>query len=176
MQSLTRPQLLDLLRCAKKHSTRDWLMILVAYWHGLRATEVIAMQPDAVADGFLTVQRLKGSLRTTQPLVAHDNPLLDERRPLIEFISKVRPGETVFKCTRRTFYNVVRRHARAAGLPAHLQHPHMLKHSIAMELYDKITVPELRIYLGHKSGASTLEYGKPSESAVCEAVRRAARN
>ena len=66
MRSLTLPQLLALLAAAKAHLERDWLMILLAFSGGLRASEVIAIKREDVRDGFLTVQRLKGSRRTTQ--------------------------------------------------------------------------------------------------------------
>ena len=59
-------------------------MILVAYSHGLRASEVTALQRDAVQDGMLTVSRLKGSLRTVQPLVESLDPLLNEQKGLFE--------------------------------------------------------------------------------------------
>ena len=41
MKSLSKEQLASLLTAARAHSERDWLMILVAYNHGLRASEVV---------------------------------------------------------------------------------------------------------------------------------------
>ncbi|MGE0407457.1 MAG: tyrosine-type recombinase/integrase, partial [Candidatus Korobacteraceae bacterium] len=73
MQHLTRDELHSLLHHARAESERDWLMILVAFWHGLRASEVTKLERSQIADGFLTVQRLKGSLKTTQPLVSHED-------------------------------------------------------------------------------------------------------
>lgn len=43
-------------------------MILVTFRHGLRATEVVSLTRDNFADGYLDVQRLKGSNRTVQVL------------------------------------------------------------------------------------------------------------
>lgn len=61
-------------------------------------------------------------------------------------------------------------YSKAAGLPRHLQHPHCLKHTIAMHLVGKIGVENLRIWVGHKSLASTGEYAKPSEQDAARAV------
>ncbi len=40
MTILTPQETLALLKAARKRSTRDWAMILLAYRHGLRASEV----------------------------------------------------------------------------------------------------------------------------------------
>jgi hypothetical protein len=74
--------LLKLLRAVRDTRERDWLMILVAFWHWLRASEVLAITRENIRTGYLEVQRLKGSNKTRQALVEHDNPLLNEREPL----------------------------------------------------------------------------------------------
>ena len=61
MQHLSKVELLALLREAKASRERDWLMILVGFWHGLRASEVTGFKRDAVRDGHLVIQRLKGT-------------------------------------------------------------------------------------------------------------------
>ena len=76
MQAFSNDELLALLGAARRASERDWLMILVAYWHGLRASEVTKIQRHDIADGHLTVRRLKGSLKTIQPLIEHKIELL----------------------------------------------------------------------------------------------------
>lgn len=162
--------MLSVLRCARAVRERDWLMILVAFWHGLRASEVVGFQRDAVQDGYITIQRRKGSLRTVQPLIEHSEPLLSERAALIDFAQKSSFDRSIFDVSRVQFFRIFRRHAKAAGIPRHKCHPHVLKHSIAMELVDVIGVPKLKAYLGHKSGSSTLEYTKPQEEEVNRAV------
>jgi integrase len=61
---------LAVLRVAKERSVRDWAMILLAYRHGLRASEVCGLRLTNVdlKDGAISIQRLKGSMRTVQPL------------------------------------------------------------------------------------------------------------
>lgn len=48
-------------------------MILLAYRHGLRASEVCGLRLADVnmKDGAISIRRLKGSLRTGQPLYSH---------------------------------------------------------------------------------------------------------
>jgi integrase len=133
MQHLSKDELLDLLHEAKASRERDWLMILVCFWHGLRASEVTGVKRDAIRDGHLIVKRLKGSLRTVQPLVEHADPLLSERQPLIDFALKSNFAEPLFPICRQQFWRLVQKHAKAAGIPAHKAHPHVLKHSIAMQ-------------------------------------------
>lgn len=173
MQALSRAELLALLGAANAHSKRDWLMILVAFNHGLRASEVIALTPDNVQDGFLTVQRLKGSNRTTQPLIESEEPLLNERLELLAHMRGMASNQRLFKISRVQFWRVVQRHAEQAGLPAHQRHPHMLKHSIAMQTIKSAGIENVRVWLGHKNMGSTGEYLKPSEEMATGEIRRA---
>jgi integrase/recombinase XerD len=145
-------------------------MILVAFWHGLRASEVVSFTPDAVKDGFLTIQRLKGSMRTVQALPEHAEPLLNLRNPLIEYVRKSRPNQPVFSVTRVQFWRLFQRYARAAQIPAHKRHPHVLKHTIAALTIHSAGVENVRQRLGHKSMSSTGEYLKVSDEDASQAV------
>src|SRR6266700_7306145 len=78
---LSTAELLAVLKMARARSTRDWAMILIAYRHGLRASEVCGLKISDVdlKDQSVRVARLKGSMLTTQPLYSHRGvPLLDE--------------------------------------------------------------------------------------------------
>lgn len=173
MHALSMAELRALLGAAKAHRERDWLMILVAFHHGLRASEVIGFTADAVRDGHLTVQRLKGSMKTTQALVEHEDPLFDERRALIDWARKSNPGEPVFPISRVQFWRCVQRYAKAAGIPAHKAHPHILKHTIAMQTIHGAGVENVRQHLGHKSLSSTGEYLKVNDEDASREVRKA---
>lgn len=176
MEALSKQQLLALLAAARAHSERDWLMILVGYSHGLRSSEVIGIMGDDVQDGFLSVCRLKGSNRTVQPLISDGDPLLDERKSLIE-LSRNRGGnQRLFPVTRRTFGRVMARHALAAGIPQHLAHPHILKHTIAMQTIHSAGIENVRQYLGHKSMSSTGAYLKVSDEAAAREIQKALRD
>jgi site-specific recombinase XerD len=174
LQHLSKVELLALLGEARAKRDRDWLMILVAFWHGLRASEVTGLRADAIKDGFLTVQRLKGSLRTTQPLVDHEEPLLSERQALIDFTSQMLGNQKLFPISRVQFFRLVQKYSRAAGIAAHKCHPHVLKHSIAMQSIGTAGIENVRQYLGHKSISSTGAYLKVSDGQASQAIKDAA--
>lgn len=148
-------------------------MIAVGFNHGLRPSEVVAIKADDIRDGYLTVQRLKGSNRTTQPLIASENPLLDEAVGLFEYARGMAGNQRLFPITRRQFGRLFEQHARTAGIPRHLAHPHILKHTIAMQTIQSAGIENVRQYLGHKSISSTGEYLKVSDSESAERIARA---
>lgn len=170
MQHLSRDELLKLLGAARTVSERDWVMILVGFWHGLRVSEIIRLKPCDVRDGYVTVQRLKGSLKTTQPLVSSELPLLDEKKGLESFIAKSHRGRRLFPISRIQFWRLMRRYASDAGIPEHKAHPHVLKHSIAMQTIKTAGIENVRQYLGHKSISSTGAYLKVDDDAASKAI------
>jgi len=179
MEHLTREQLLALLAEAKAVREQDWVLFLVSFWHGLRASEAVSLTPENFTDGFLVVQRLKGSLRTIQPLVRHRNKLLDERAAVGQWLKRHwgRYGKSgrrrrLFPLTRIQFWRLARRYGRLAGLPQHLCHPHVLKHSIAMQSIKEAGIENVRQYLGHRSISSTGAYLRVTDEAASRAVVR----
>jgi len=67
---LTKQELQDVLACAKQHSPREHCMVLLAYRHGLRASEVCGIRMDHVdlKAGNLRCERGKGSVSNWQSL------------------------------------------------------------------------------------------------------------
>lgn len=170
LEALSKPELIALLRAAREHSQRNHLMILMAYSHGLRASEVIALTRDDVQGCMLIVSRLKGSLRTVQPLLTDENPLLDERSAFFAYQTK---SKRLFPITRQHFWRLMQRYAEAAGIPPRKAHPHALKHTIAMQTIQGAGIENVRQYLGHKSMSSTGEYLKKSDAEASAAVSAA---
>ena len=146
-------------------------MILVGYWHGLRASEVVGLTADAIQDGYITVQRLKGSERTTQELIGHADPLLDERRALIDYTRGMAGNQKVFPVHRSTFWRMVKRHAKTAGIPLIRITTHSLKHSIARHTIENNGVDLVKKILGHKSLASTGKYLERTDEEASRALR-----
>lgn len=173
MKYLTRQQVLALLKAARKESERDFLMILLAYRHGLRASEVCGLTTRNFADEFITIRRLKGSLKTTHPLFESENSLLNEKRAVAEWLKNIPKGARLFPITRQHFHRLFQGYCKQAGIPSPLAHPHVAKHSIAMELVHKVGIEELRQFIGHKSLNSTGQYLKVSDQQACEAVAAA---
>jgi type 1 fimbriae regulatory protein FimB len=185
---LTPDELLAVLRVAHEHSTRSWAMILVAYKHGLRASEVCGLKlaDINIKNGTISAERLKGSLHTIQQLMPQrGQPLLDEIAALKEWL-RIRPadaGDSLFTSqkgghlSRGQFFAIFRDIAERAGLPASKRHPHCLKHSLATHLISaKTNLAVVGQYLGHKSISSTMKYISVSDRQASDAARDALQN
>jgi site-specific recombinase XerD len=185
MTILTPQEMLDLLKAARKRSVRDWAMILLAYRHGLRASEVCGLK---LADldlksGSISIRRLKGSLHTVQPLYQHrGQPLLDEQAAVRAWLRKrVDDGSDYLftsqkggKLSRIQFFRNFQRVAEDAGLAVEKRHPHVLKHSLASHLVaGNANLALIRQALGHRSINSTMAYIGTSDAQAAEALERA---
>jgi integrase len=84
MIHLEPAEVLSILRAAKVSGAREWAMIVVAYKHGMRASEVCNLRLDDfdMKNGGIVIRRLKGSLRTTQAMA---QPALSSRSRLALF-------------------------------------------------------------------------------------------
>lgn len=174
MQHLDRAEFKRLLNSVP--DTRNRLMILVTFWHGLRNTEATGIRGWQIQDGHLFVKRLKGSEPTTQPFVRHDDPDLDEATPLLELAKTIGPDELVFPMTRFGYYKLMRRAGKKAGIPEYKHvRPHILKHSIACQTIKAAGIEMVRQRLGHKSIASTGHYLKVSDDEAAQAIELAMR-
>jgi type 1 fimbriae regulatory protein FimB len=178
MEFLTSDELLSVLRTAHKACKRDHLMILMAYSHGLRASEVCNIKLSDIKDGSLTIVRLKGSNKTIQPLVPHrGQPLLDEVKALNAYL-KVRPkdsGDVLFPSLkggamgRQHFYTLFKTYAHLAGLPDSKSNPHILKHTAANHLVRAgLDVAFVQARLGHADIGSTMCYVTLNDTEVAE--------
>jgi integrase len=149
---LSIEQVLRLLKAAKDHDHLHWLAMVVAFNHGLRASEVVAIRPSNLADAKLTLKRRKGSNPVDDELIEHANPFISERKPLLALAEKTPLNSRLFSITTRTFQRWVNRAGEAAGLPLLLCHPHTLKHSILFFLRrNGMDADELQPRSGHKS-------------------------
>jgi type 1 fimbriae regulatory protein FimB len=185
MTYLSPEEIVAVLKAAREHSIRDWAMILITYRHGLRASEVCGLKLSDVnlKDQTIRVVRLKGSMLTIQPLVAHrGQPLLDELTALRTWL-KVRPADGsdfLFtsqkggKLDRTQFFRLFRTVAESAGLPKEKRHPHVLKHSLASHLVaENVNLALIRQALGHRSISSTMQYVGTSDGQAAEAAQAA---
>jgi type 1 fimbriae regulatory protein FimB len=185
MVHLEPAEVLAVLRAAKSKGPREWTMILVAYRHGMRASEVCNLRIEDVdlKNGSIVVARLKGSLRTTQALTEHrGEPLLNELKALRDWLRQ-RPGDGsdfLFvsqkggRLDRSQFFRLFRAIAASAGLPPEKRHPHALKHSIASHLVSaNVNLALVKQQLGHKSIGSTMRYVSTSDVQASKATTSA---
>ena len=156
MKSLTKEQLNSLLTTARKHSESDYLALLVGFNHGLRVSEILALTRENVVSGYLVVQRLKGSNKTTQALLPNERQQLETLAATVE--------GRFFTICRKTLWLHMKQYAVEAGIPEFLAHPHVLKHT-AGRLGHKggMTIPEVGVRLGHKNLGNSMIYMQATE-------------
>src|SRR5229473_6101793 len=148
-------------RAGGRLASRDALLVMMAYRHGFRASELIALQWDQVAlrAGALHVARLKHGSPSTHPLRGPELRALRawkrEQSDVTPYVfTSLRGGPM----TRRTVHHVVAEAAKAAGIGFPV-HPQMLRH--ATSYYPANTGQETRaiqLYLGHKNIQHTVRY------------------
>jgi len=158
------PAEIDRLMAAAKqlgrHPHRDATMILLAYRHGLRVSELVAMRREQVdlQQGQLHVRRLKNGLPSTHPLRG------PEIRALRQVLRDYPDTPYVFVSERKApmtdsnFRKLIARAGAAAklGMPIH---PHMLRHSTGFKLAnDGQDTRAIQHYLGHKNIQHTVNY------------------
>ena len=121
-------------------------MILVAYRHGFRASELIALRWDAIdlKAGTIAVARLKHGSASTHPLRGPELRALRgwkrEQGPTPYVFTSLRGGPM----TRRTVHHVVAEVAKEAGIEFPV-HPHMLRHATGFYLGKRLARPGLKI-------------------------------
>src|SRR3954451_19022082 len=127
------------LLAATRESVRDRALFLLAYRHGLRASEVGLLRADDLDLHTLrlTVHRLKGSHSGAHPLQPDEakalKALLREREVLSPILFPSNRGDPI---ARRTLDWLMKKYGEAADLPPAKRHFHCLKHPIATHLLE----------------------------------------
>ena len=146
---------------ANRHGQRDATMILVAYRHGLRASELTDLRWDQVefTSATLHVRRVKQGTPSTHPILG------DELRALRRLQREQAPKSPfVFTSERGTPFTTAgfARMVERVGVEAELgfkAHPHMLRHACGYALANKgHDTRALQAYLGHKNIQHTVRY------------------
>jgi type 1 fimbriae regulatory protein FimB/type 1 fimbriae regulatory protein FimE len=143
-----------------RHGHRDATMIQLAYRHGLRVAELIALRWDQVdlRDGLLHVRRRKNGLSSTHPLYGVELRALRQLARTYPATPYVFVTERKGPMTDSTFRKIVARAGAQAqlGFPVH---PHMLRHATGFKLAnDGHDTRAIQHYLGHKNIQYTVRY------------------
>jgi integrase/recombinase XerD len=178
-------QLESFLKAAKEHGNREWAMFLFAVAHGARAQEICNLRISDLnfKQGTVHVARLKGSLDSLQNLMKIKGaPLFDEEKALKTWLSERKPDADNYvfnsqksaQLNRVTVFKLFRSICQEAGIPAGLQHPHVLKHTCAMMMVERnANAFYIRQQLGHRSFQSTLAYVNASDKQASAAAIKA---
>ena len=142
---------------------RDATMILVAYRHGLRVSELVDLRWDQIDfnHGNLAVRRVKQGSPSTHPIRGDElralRKLQREQDPKSPFVFTSERGSPF---TTAGFARMIERAGKAAKL-AFKAHPHMLRHACGFALANKgHDTRALQAYLGHKNIQHTVRYSE----------------
>jgi site-specific recombinase XerD len=161
-EHLTEREVERLVEAAKsnRNGHRDATMILIAYRHGLRASELVDLRWDQISfsGAVLHVRRRKNGTPATHPLGG------SELRALRRLKRENKASQFVFTSERgdpfstEGFARMLQRAAKAAGMTIRV-HPHMLRHACGYKLAnDGVDTRALQAYLGHKNIQHTVRY------------------
>jgi len=160
---LTEAEVERLLRATRNNrwALRDATMILVAYRHGLRASELTDLRWDQIdfATATLHVRRVKQGSPSTHPIIGDElrklRRLQREQEPKSPFVFTSERGSPF---TTAGFARMIERAGEEARL-GFKAHPHMLRHACGFALAAKgHDTRALQAYLGHKNIQYTVRY------------------
>jgi len=161
---LTCDEVSALLRAAKKsrHGARNHAMILLAYRHGLRSSELVSLRVSDLdlATGTIYCRRAKGSRSSLHPMkpdevASLEKVLRDRKLQVSEFVFQ---SERADRMSRSAFWRIVSKAGARAGLPVKT-YAHLLRHSCGYFLANKgCDLRLIQDYLGHKQIQNTVRY------------------
>jgi integrase len=143
-----------------RHKLRDSTLILMAYRHGLRVSELVALRWSQIdfTGGTIYINRLKHGVSSTHPLRGVELRALrqlqkDYLNSNYLFVSE--RGTVMASATAR---GIIER----AGIRAKLSlsvHPHMLRHACGFYLASRgYDTRAIQAYLGHRQIQHTVRY------------------
>ena len=155
-------QLCDAARARGRWGHRDATMILIAFRHGLRVSELVALRWEQIdlQAGRLQVIRRKGSDDSVQPLSGVEIRALRRVRREQEAAARyVFLSERGAPFTTNGFFKMLSRAAASIAMPD--VHPHLLRHRTGFKLVNQgVDTRTLAAYLGHRQIANTARYTK----------------
>jgi type 1 fimbriae regulatory protein FimB/type 1 fimbriae regulatory protein FimE len=143
-----------------RHGNRDSTLILLAYRHGLRVSELVALRWEQIdfGSGTIYINRLKQGVSSTHPLRGPELRALRQvlrEYPNSPYLFVSERGAAMASATAR---GIIERAGVLAGLPFSV-HPHMLRHACGFYLASSgHDTRAIQAYLGHKNIQHTVRY------------------
>jgi integrase len=161
-EHLTQGEVERLIEAAKgnRWGHRDAAMILVAFRHGLRASELCDLRWDQIdfVKATLHVRRVKRGTPSTHPLRGDEMRALRRLQRESEAPSFVFTSERGSPFTTAGFARMLERAAAEAKIEIKV-HPHMLRHACGFALANAgHDTRSLQAYLGHRNIQHTVRY------------------
>jgi len=171
---LTQDELRQLFKVIR--SKRDKAIFLVAYRHGLRASEIGLLQRADVdaKQGRISIHRLKGSISGVYPMQP------DVLKAIRSYL-RTRADESPYlflsnrnvPISRYTLHYLMQTYGEVAGLPVEKRKFHCLKHSIATHLLDAgADLAFVKDWLGHANIQNTTIYARLTTATLDSTVRK----
>ena len=143
-----------------RHGHRDATLILLAYRHGLRVTELVSLRWDQVdlKQGLMHINRLKQGNPSVHPVRGPELRGLRRLQRDYPMLPYVFSSERKAPLTDDAIRKIVVRAGREAKLPFSV-HPHMLRHACGYKLAQAgQDTRAIQHYLGHKNIQHTVRY------------------
>jgi site-specific recombinase XerD len=157
-------------------SKRDYAIFLLAYRHGLRASEIGMLHTDDLdlKQYRLRIQRQKRSLAGIHPLQPDElkavKAYLKERASNAPALFLSRNSTPI---SRRRLDELMKHYGQRADIPESKRHFHALKHSIATHLLDAgADLRFMQDWIGHASIKNTVIYAQRTSRRREEEARR----
>jgi len=173
---LTQDEVARLLQVAKRHSLRDYAILLLTYRHGLRASEIGQLRRDNLdlERQAIQIDRLKGSYGGRHLMKP------DEVKALRAYLRARRDDSPVLFLSKKKgpiertgLHRMMKKYGEAAKIPAKRCHFHALKHSIATHMLEAgFEIMEVRDHLGHANIQNTTIYAQVTSKKREEFQRR----
>ena len=171
---LTQDELRRLFKVIR--SKRDKAIFLMAYRHGLRASEIGLLQRVDVdaKQGRIAIHRLKGSLSAVYPMQP------DVLKAIRSYL-RTRTDESPYlflsnrsvPISRYMLHHLMQTYGEVAGLPVEKRKFHCLKHSIATHLLDAgADLAFVKDWLGHANIQNTTIYARLTTATLDSTARK----
>ena len=142
---------------------RQWAVFLLMRFTGCRVSEAIQVDDardldyrrcEVVLPTLKRHGKAKGKAKRTVPLPT--SVVAEFAKLIVEFPSL---KGSLFKVSRIAIFNCFRQRAKEAGLPEELRHPHVLRHTRAIELIrNGVPISAVQQLPGHASITTTFVY------------------
>ncbi len=143
-----------------RHGHRDATLIMIAFRHGLRVTELVRLRWDQVDlhQGLMHINRIKRGTPSVHPLHGPEIIALHKLQEIGSGLSHVFISERGAPLTPDAVRKIISRAGREAKLPFKV-HPHMLRHACGYKLAQAgQDTRAIQHYLGHTNIQHTVRY------------------